>query len=140
MKKIIASILTIVAVIGLSGCGGGGSDDDKLITLFLVDEEGNSYSSIPYRCDSMTDWEETPINGEFTFFANEDCEFDFIDLDGTNHNNTSNDLIYIVDSLDSGKNGIDYDCLKFGAGVTEYDGIYDGSFEYDIDDECVFYL
>ena len=37
---------------------------------------------------------------------------------------------------DNGKGGIPYECSSFGAGST----FGDGSFYYDIDDNCVFYL
>jgi len=69
MKKLIALVVSLVAVVGLSGCGGGGGDNynDNLTTLFLVDEAGFSYGGIPYKCDSMRDWELTAPNGEFTF-------------------------------------------------------------------------
>jgi len=147
-KKSMLVILAVVSVFGLSACGGGGDDDyyyePELVTLFLVDEQGFSYGGIPYKCDSMLYWSETLDNGEFTFLPPDNCEFDFYGLNGTDPDDGyTNHLIYIVDYLDNGKNGIPYECANFNAGFlneTYDDGIYDGSFDYDIDDQCVFYL
>jgi len=141
-------ILSVVSAMVLSGCGGGGGDDynDGLTTLFLVDENGASYGGIPYICDSMDDWDETAPNGEFSFYPGEDCTFDFYGLYGTDPNDPTvpyNEYIYIVDDLDNGKNGIPYECSLFNVGNinhTDYDGFWDGSFDYDADDTCVFYL
>ncbi|OQX77902.1 MAG: hypothetical protein B6D54_00850 [Epsilonproteobacteria bacterium 4484_65] len=142
MKKLIGLIVAGVAVFALSGCGGG--DDDyyapppsNLTTLFLIDQDGFSLGGVPYICDSMVDWSATRPNGEFTFDPPDNCTFDFIGLNG-NYNNDPfvDDIIYIVDDLDRGKGNIPYDCASFGASTT----YGDGSFDYDIDDECVFYF
>jgi len=143
-KKIIALILSAVAVFGLSGCGGGGSttviiDDvpNNATTLFLVDERGFSYGGIPYKCDSMLNWELTAPNGEFTFFPPDECEFNFDGLDGNLFGDpVVDDIVRIVDLSNDGKGGIPYECASFGASTT----FGDGSFEYDIDDQCIFYL
>ena len=133
----------------LNGCGGGSSSNnynDGLTTLFLVDQDGNSYADIPYICDSMTTSSVTAPNGEFSFYPGEECTFDFDGLYGTDPDDPTvpyNEYIYIVDDLDNGKNGIDYECLYFNAGninTTYYDGIWDGSFDYDANDACIFYL
>lgn len=138
-KKIMALVFSAVAVFGLSACGGGGGNDtpSNLTTLFLVDELGFSYGGIPYKCDSMRDWELTLPNGEFTFLPPDNCEFDFAGYDGNLFNDPRvDDIVRIVDDLDRGKGSIPYECASFGASTT-FD---DGSFEYDIDDQCVFYL
>jgi len=148
MKKLSVLVFSVLAVIGLSGCGGGSSSDeyydDGLTTLFLVDDQGFSYAGVPYLCDSMINWDVTAPNGEFSFYPPDNCEFDFTGLNGTDPNDGFvDDLIYIVDYLDEGKNGIDYECADFNVGglnTTYYDGIYDGSFDYNFDDRCVFYL
>jgi len=152
MKKLMSLFVAGIAVLALSGCGGGGGGDDyyppdpNLTTLFLVDEYGDPYVGIPYLCDSMLDWELTRSNGEFTFSPPDNCEFDFYGFFGTDPNDFTvpyNEFIYIVDIADEGKNNIPYECSRFNVGninYTQYDGIYDGSFEYDADDSCVFYL
>jgi hypothetical protein len=148
-NKIVGLLVAGVAMFVLSGCGGGGNDDPPpvdLTTLFLVNEDGNPYAGIPYICDSMRDWEYTLSNGEFTFLPPDNCEFDFDGYYGTDPDDPTvpyNELIYIVDIADEGKNGIPYECDRFNVGninYTGYDGIYNGSFEYDADDACVFYL
>ncbi|HHD78290.1 MAG TPA: hypothetical protein ENK98_01420 [Epsilonproteobacteria bacterium] len=143
MKKIILYMTATVAVVALNGCGGlVYSDDyysdyvgDDLTTLFLVDERGLSYADIPYKCDSMTRWSHTAPNGEFSFIQHEYCEFDFNGLDG-NHDFTDDEIVRIVDDRNSGKGGIEYGCESFGVSST----FNDGSFDYDQDDVCTFYL
>ncbi len=142
MKKLIGLVFAGVAVFTLNGCGGDNyyyeePINDGLTTLFLVDQDGYSYGSIPYKCDSMADWSKTAYNGEFSFYPGENCEFDFLGLDGNYANDPSvDDIVYIVDDLDYGKGGIPYECASFGVGTT----YGDGSFDYDVDDACVFYL
>ena len=146
-KKLMSFVFTGITALVLSGCGGGGDDYyDDLTTLFLVDEDGYSYGGIPYICDSMNYGSETAPNGEFSFYPPDNCEFDFYGYFGTDPDDFSvpySEFIYIVDYTDEGKNNIPYECSRFNAGninYTEYDGIWDGSFEYDADDACVFYL
>jgi len=136
MKKLMGLIFAGVALFALSGCGE--SDDyypDDLTTLFLVDQDGYAYADVPYICESMRDWDTTRPNGEFSFYPGEDCEFDFDGLNGV-YGDEFDDIIRIVDYTYDGKGGIPYECVYFGASST----YSDGSFEYDIDDECVFYL
>ena len=138
MKKYLILIVSVVAVFGLSGCGGGGSDNppSNLTTLFLVDDQGFSYGGIPYKCDSMRDWELTAPNGEFTFLQPDNCVFDFDGLTGNYSSNSYNDeIVHIVDYDYNGKGNIPYDCSSFTGSTYG-----DGSFEYDSDDQCVFYL
>ncbi len=143
-KKVLGLLVSVVAVFALSGCGGGGGSDyyvdpvdPALTTLFLIDQDGNSYAGIPYLCDSMYDWEYTKANGEFTFSPPDNCEFDFTGLVG-NYNDDPyiDDIVYIVDDLDNPKPNIPYECSYFGASST----YSDGSFDYDADDRCTFYL
>ncbi len=150
MKKNIVLVSLILAIFGLNGCGGGGGgynepivDDvyietpinDNLTTLFLVDEYGYSDGGIPYICDSMIDWDITQPNGEFSFLQPDNCTFDFLGLDGT-YGDDFDQIIRIVDLSDDGKEAIPYECENFGVGST----YIDGSFDYDIDDQCVFFL
>ena len=144
MKKLMGLVFAGVSLLVLSGCGGGDTyyaeevvPPDDLTTLFLVDQNGDSYAGIPYICDSMANWSQTAPNGEFSFYPGENCEFDFLGLNGDYNNDPFvDDIIYIVDYLDFGKGGIPYECASFGVGTT----YGDGRFEYDVDDECVFYL
>jgi hypothetical protein len=138
-KKIMALIFSAVAVFGLSACGGGGGSDapSNLTTLFLVDEAGFSYGGIPYKCDSMRDWEFTAPNGEFTFLPPDNCQFDFTGLRGDLFGDpVVDDIVRITDDLNRGQGEIPYECASFGISST----YNDGSFNYDINDNCVFYL
>ena len=142
MKKLIGLVLAGVAVFALSGCGGGDDYYDDAVTLFLVDERGFSYGGIPYTCEGVNGvWSgRTLANGEFTFYPREYCEFDFYGLDGDYDIGPDvDDIVRIVDYLDYGKGGIPYECSSFNVGNINYT-YSDGSFEYDIDDECVFYF
>ena len=143
MKKFIVLVFSGAVVFALSGCGDTYYVEevvvpaDDLTTLFLVDQDGYSYAGVPYICDSMAYWSETAFNGEFSFYPGENCEFDFLGLYGNYANDPYvDDIVYIVDDLDYGKGGIPYECASFGVGYT----YGDGSFDYDIDDQCVFYL
>ncbi len=143
MKKLIGLVFAVVALFALSGCGGDNDYyyeepiNDGLTTLFLIDQDGFSYAGVPYICDTMANWSQTAPNGEFSFYPGENCEFDFLGLYGNYEGDPYvDDIVYIVDDLDYGKGGIPYECASFGVGTT----YGDGSFDYDIDDECVFYL
>lgn len=139
MKKYMLLLFSALTIFGLSGCGSSSDDyyDDGLTTLFLVDELGFAYADIPYKCDSMIGWSRTAPNGEFTFIVPDTCEFDFLGLEGDyDVNPIVDDIIRIVDYTNDGKGGIPYECESFGASTT----FNDGSFFYDIDDQCVFYL
>jgi hypothetical protein len=139
MKKLISILFSGIAIVALNGCGGGSSSyNDGLTTLFLVDENGFAYADIPYQCydqDVLTYSGATLNNGEFSFYPGEDCEFDFLGYNGV-YGDVFDDIIRIVDYTDDGKGGIPYECASFGIGTT----YGDGSFDYDIDDQCVFYL
>lgn len=148
MHKIIILIASVAVVFGLSGCGSSSIDHrgnypvdvtnydgNRLTTLFLVDERGYAYADIPYKCDSMYAWDRTAPNGEFSFIEPDTCEFDFYGLDGV-YGDRDDDIVRIVDYRDGGKGGIEYDCSSFGVSST----YSDGSFDYDQDDQCVFYL
>ena len=146
MKKRITGLLVAgVAVFALSGCGGGGGGDNgiiatppaELITLFLHDEAGLSWADIPYRCDSMLNWDYTLPNGEFTFYEYDSCEFDFTGLDGNFINDPLvDDIVRITDDRDLGVKDIKYECISYGPDHTHPDG----SFFYDADDQCIFHF
>ena len=140
MKKNIILLLLTVAIFGLSGCTTESNDEnieDGLTTLFLVDENGYSYAEVPYKCDSMSHWSKTASNGEFSFYPPDNCEFNFMGLEGNLFNDSRvDDIVRIVDYSEKGKSDIPYECSSFGVSST----YSDGSFEYDIDDSCLFYL
>ena len=140
MKKLMSMLFSGVAIVALNGCGGGGSDyyDDGLTTLFLVDEQDFAYGGVPYKCDSMVNWSVTAPNGEFSFYPPDDCIFDFTGLNGV-YGDIFDDVVRIVDYTYDGKEGIPYECSSFNVGNINYTD-FDGSFVYDIDDACVFYL
>ena len=149
IKIITLFMVAIATVLALSGCGSIDHRDDfrvdynnyvsyngnNLTTLFLADEHGYAYGGIPYICDSMRHWDRTAPNGEFSFIEPDTCEFDFNGLDGI-YGDSFDDVVRIVDYRDYGKGGIDYDCASFGVSST----YSDGSFDYDQDDVCSFYL
>lgn len=143
MKKTLLFGALLTGALLMSGCGSSHHDDyyepepdPDITTLFLIDQDGNSYGAIPYICDSMVDWSMTRPNGEFTFIQPDNCRFDFTGLYGNYGDPLNDDMVFIVDDLDRGKGDIPYECQSFGSGTT----YLDGSFEYDADDQCVFYL
>jgi len=145
MKKTLLFIAMIISIIAFNGCNRGNHSDsnvdysnydsNNLTTLFLVDEYGYAYADIPYKCDSMRNWSHTASNGEFSFIEPDNCEFDFTGLNGL-YGDNFDDIVRIVDYTNDGKGGIPYDCASFGVSST----YADGSFDYDEDDVCTFYL
>jgi hypothetical protein len=136
MKHYVALILFMFVVFGLHGCQGVDRLRGKT-TLFLVDSNGFSYGGVPYVCDSMITWERTAPNGAFTFYPHDSCRFDFRGLRGDyNINPIVDDIVRIVDDTYRGQSGIPYGCASFGTSTT----FYDGSFYYNMNDQCTFYL
>jgi len=146
MNKHLILTSLISATLLLSGCGSSSDAtvivdtpvEPTLTTLFLIDSKGFSLAGIPYICDSMQFSQYTLNNGEFSFYPGENCSFDFAGYRGNYNNDPYNgdDIIYIVSDINTPANGVAYDCNSFGAGVT----FEDGSFDYNADDACVFYL
>jgi hypothetical protein len=147
MKKMILVLSATLAMFAFNGCSSDSHydnnnntdydnyDSNNLTTLFLVDEQGYAYADIPYICDSMYEWSRTAPSGEFSFVEPDTCEFDFTGLDG-DFGYTDDEIVRIVDDRNDGKGGIPYECASFGVSST----YSDGSFEYDEDDVCSFYL
>jgi len=130
-------LFSIVVILGLNGCKITGEFLESEQRLFLVDERGFAYEGIPYKCDSMSYWSQTAPNGEFIFSSFDSCKFDFRGLYGNIFNDPLfEDIIRIVDDMDRGRDGISYECQSFIGGMSHIDG----SFEYDRDDQCLFYL
>ena len=146
MKKIFLWLVLIAVDIMMSGCSSNDPYNEvntdysnynstHLTTLFLVDEHGFAYADIPYKCDSMYAWSHTAPNGEFSFVEPDSCVFDFNGLNGV-YGDSFDDIVRIVDDRNDGKGGIPYECSSFGVSST----YTDGSFEYDENDACSFYL
>ena len=140
MKKIFLTLTAVSALFILSACGS--NDDyernyvsDDTTTLYLVDEQDYSYSGIPYICDSMNGWSKTTKEGAFVFVEPDTCKFNFNGLDGV-YGDDFDEVVRIVDYTNDGKEGIAYECSSFVASST----YGDGSFDYNEDDVCVFYL
>ena len=147
-NKTLIIIVSILAMFAFNGCSvdndthydaynnyDDSEDYTSFTTLFLVDENGYSYANIPYICDSMDHWSKTAPNGEFSFIEPDTCKFDLNGLDG-DFGYTDDEIVRIVDDTNNGKGGINYNCNSFGASST----FNDGSFDYDQDDVCTFYL
>lgn len=141
-NKIVALMLTAVAVLGLSGCGssGGGYDDGyyppatNLITLRIVNQDNIGIDGIRYICDSTAGYTgDGPLSGEFSFRDFDDCDFYLDD------NIVLGDDLFIVDAVLVGKNDIPYYCDSGIDGFTGDTG-FDGEFMYDyyFDDVCTF--
>ena len=153
MKKWLTIMISTMAVVALSGCGGSsydagyddGYDDgfydgarvpaESMTTLFIRDRDGFSAGGVHYTCIDpggivTADFVTAP-NGEFSFYPGERCTFDLIGFLGT-----PEDPLFIQDDAGFGKGDIPYSCYGGDAGLT----YPDGSFEYLIDDSCTFYL
>ncbi|MCF6207437.1 MAG: hypothetical protein L3J47_11195 [Sulfurovum sp.] len=155
MKKWIMLLVSGLAVVALSGCGGGGAaydegytdgyDDgfydgarvpgESMTTLFLVDVDNFSLGGVPYYCVDPSgavsaDYVTAP-NGEFSFYPGERCTFDLLGFDGT-----PDDPLFIQDDIGFGKSDIPYACDGGDNGMTNIDG----NFDYLPDDICTFYL
>ena len=141
MKNILLSMVAVFMLFALSACGS--SDDyarnnygaDNTTTLYLVDAKDFSYAGIPYICDSMNAWARTSKEGAFVFVEPESCKFDFNGLDGV-YGDAFDEVVRIVDYTNDGKAGIPYKCESFVASST----YSDGSFDYNENDVCSFYL
>jgi hypothetical protein len=145
MKKRLLWFIAALSVMILNGCSGGSDNDtnveysnynsNQLTTLFLVDDLGFAYADIPYKCDSMYGWSQTAPNGEFSFVEPDSCLFNFEGLDGV-YGDAFDDIVRIVDDREDGKGRIPYECASFGVSST----YGDGSFDYNENDACEFYL
>ena len=141
MNKIKMTVMSLVAVLGLSACGSGGDyyDDgyypSDLITLLIVNQDNIGIDGIRYICDSTSGFTgDGPLAGEFTFRDFDDCDFYLDD------NIVLDDDLFIVDSRLIGKNNIYYFCDSGIDGFTGDTG-FDGEFLYDnflFDDVCTF--
>jgi len=109
MKKFMSFVFAGIATLTFNGCGAAIDDyyDDGLTTLFLVDELGYSYAYVPYQCYDygvQTYSGMTEVNGEFSFYPGEYCEFDFYGYNGV-YGDSFDDIVRIVDYTNDGKGG-----------------------------------
>jgi len=147
MKKYIFMMTIVVSMLALNGCGSysDGYDDgyydgardhsDKIISLFLIDQNGYSASDVHYSCvdennNLVGEWITKP-DGEFSFYVGERCTFDLRGFEGT-----PDDPLFIEDDIGRGKGEIPYECEQGDAGFTTSAG----SFDYLQDDRCTFYF
>jgi hypothetical protein len=136
--KTLGLIVASTLVLLLNGCGSSGGDDyyppePTETYLFMVDGNGNSVADVHYSCEnSFGDfigdfW--TRYDGRFLFNPGENCTFDFIGFNGT-----PQDPIFIEDVAHVPASNIPYSCLGGDFGST----YSSGSFEYRMDDSCMF--
>ena len=143
MKKIISFAVSAVAILTLSGCGGGTDvyvDDGPVPeTYFITDGYGDGVSGIIYHCDSGYSGV-TNFEGAFTFdIIGDNCNFDFLsnDIVADVHIEYDNDPY-----TDAGIDGIYFECVYDGSiDLTGYTGpsgfiadasLYDGCTLFDI--------
>ena len=118
-KKLMSLVLAGVAVLVLSGCGGGDTvivDESPIPeTFFITDLAGFGVGGIIYHCDSGFSGV-TNFEGAFTFdIVGDNCNFDFFT------NNIIDDIHIEYDNDPSsfaGINGIQYECVRSGS-ITE---------------------
>ena len=127
------TVMSLVAVLGLSACGSGGDYYDDLTTLFIVDIFNERVNDIEYICDTTSGLTgDHGLAGEFSFRPLDDCTF-YID-----DHIALGDELFIVDITDRGINDVYYTC-NFDSGFTgEFNA--DGEFFYDYgyNDVCTF--
>ncbi len=135
MNKFIFLVTLSISTLLFTGCGS--SDNTTVVvpppepdTLYLDDGAGG-LAGVSYTCTSGSGF--TNAQGAFTFYAGDNCTFDLTGFDGT---------VFLFDPLfvdyndGTGVADISYDCVSGIAGSTDVDG----SFDYDTDDACTFYL
>ena len=150
IKQLVWGIVTVIVMIGLSGCDsydegyddgyhdgfydGARVPDGAMTTLFLIDKDGFTLGGVAYSCIDPSGMDTgnfvTAPNGEFSFIPGERCTFDLYGLYGT-----PEDPVFIEDDRGLGKGDIPYQCIQ-DEGFT----YRDGSFEYIDDDICTFYF
>ena len=139
MKRFSILVGLAAAAIIFTGCGGGGGGggggyvppppDPAMDVLYLDDINGNGLANVPYDCDSGSG--ETDLDGAFYFYWGEACTFDLYGFDGVVFFS-----LHIDDANINGVGGIPFECDSGWNGWT----YGDGSFEYEVDDRCIFYF
>ena len=134
MKKLSVLVFSVLAVIGLSGCGsGGGSDSPHAVDMnYLTDSFGAPVSGIGYDCLSGEHGVTDPTGGYYFDPYGDSCDFYLPQI---------NDDLHIEDAYYNGVNGLLYDCTSGFIGFTgDYVGAggYTGGFNHDwfVTDVC----
>jgi hypothetical protein len=134
MKKVLFLVGLAISSVVMTGCGSSSSTPPpppREMDILYLDDGAGGLEGVPYVCSSGSGI--TDIDGAFAFYAGDNCTFDLNGYDGT---------VFLFDPLfidyndGSGVSDIGYDCASGTNGFTDIDG----SFDYDIDDECTFYL
>ncbi len=138
MKRFSILVGLAAAAIIFTGCGGGGGGGGgvapapgPVYDILYLDNEFGPAGGVAYNCSSVSGW--TDADGGFEFLTGDTCTFDLAGYNGTIYDW---DPLYISYSGGSGVMDIPYDCWSGTGGWTSIDG----SFDYDIDDDCSFYF
>ena len=140
MKKLLYVAGLALSALFFAGCGGGGggvapgpgpgpAPGPTAVMWYIDDIDGVGVGGISYNCTSGNGV--TDADGAFIFFPGDVCNFDFWGLPGN--------LVFslhIDDELTTGVGNIPFECDSGWSGAT----YADGSFEYDADDYCTFYM
>ncbi len=131
MKKLMSLFVAGVAVIALSGCGGGGDDYYDPIPVveinYLIDSYGDPVAGVGYDCLSGEHGVTEPDGAYFFDPYGDSCDFYLV--------NIADDL-HIEDDFYNGVNGLMYTCEVFSGFTGDY--VEDGGFDHSwyITDVC----
>lgn len=143
MKKIAGVLSTAVALLALTGCGGGSSSYDHTYYLQTYDDILGEYVGVEgvyYECDSYVG--DTGINGAFRMRDNDTCTF--WDLDDTV--SYEYNILYLGGNSSGtvGLADVEYSCDSGYSGFTDIDGAFDFDPAYENPyypgDVCDFYF
>ncbi|MDD3592535.1 MAG: hypothetical protein PHO65_07835 [Sulfurovum sp.] len=122
MKKVAGFLSAAVAVIGLSGCGGGGSSSYDH-TYYLQTYNGSNYVGVPdvyYECGPYVGY--TGSSGGFRMSDGDTCTF--YDLDDTV--SYEYNILYLGGNSSGtiGLADVEYSCDSGISGETDYNGAF----------------
>ena len=134
MKKFMSMLLAGVAIVVLSGCGGGGDYYEEAIKFHLIDQNGFGVGDILYTCDGVH-YDVTDGSGGFYFYPYDDCslelEFPIVD--------SLIDDLFIIDDNGFAIQDIYYECTSGLFGYTDFYGYFEFDNIY-ATDTCTFEL